>query len=379
MKIKIVRVITDSIVVKWHLANTLKYTDFEIFELYVIGNNVSQYRKYFPKVTFIDVEIHRKPNPIQDFIALIKLISHIRSIKPNVVHSIMPKSGFLSAIASFIARVDNRLHTFTGQVWNLDTNYRKNIYYWCDFVISKLNTFCLTDSPSQSLFLSSHNIKNRSNDIPCLLGGSLSGVDVSSIDYSSLSKVRQKVRDEFDLGDKFTLLFLARKTSDKGAIDILDISMELKKGGFDFSLLFVGPDETESSVATKLLEAKEFGVDIINLGLVDNYRDFIAASDLLCLPSKREGFGSIIIESASLNVPAIGYDIPGLRDAIIHMKTGLLCDLGDINAFCQSIINIANSNCLYNRICVNACDRAKNEFDAILLQRELEKLYSKSD
>jgi glycosyltransferase involved in cell wall biosynthesis len=50
----------------------------------------------------------------------------------------------------------------------------------------------------------------------------------------------------------------------------------------------------------------------------------LAASDLLVTCAVREGWGLTVTEAARLGTPAVAYDVPGLRDSVIHGRTGLL-------------------------------------------------------
>jgi glycosyltransferase involved in cell wall biosynthesis len=55
------------------------------------------------------------------------------------------------------------------------------------------------------------------------------------------------------------------------------------------------------------------------------------ASDAICLPSYREGFGSVLIEAAAVGVPAIASRIYGVVDAVVDEETGLLHEPGDVD------------------------------------------------
>jgi glycosyltransferase involved in cell wall biosynthesis/4-amino-4-deoxy-L-arabinose transferase-like glycosyltransferase len=52
----------------------------------------------------------------------------------------------------------------------------------------------------------------------------------------------------------------------------------------------------------------------------------IKRADLLLVTSVREGWGIVVSEAAALGVPAVGYNIPGLRDSIEDGVTGLLTE-----------------------------------------------------
>lgn len=47
-------------------------------------------------------------------------------------------------------------------------------------------------------------------------------------------------------------------------------------------------------------------------------------ADLLLVPGTREGWGIVVLEAAAHGVPAVAYDIPGLRDAVVDGVTGVL-------------------------------------------------------
>jgi glycosyltransferase involved in cell wall biosynthesis len=50
----------------------------------------------------------------------------------------------------------------------------------------------------------------------------------------------------------------------------------------------------------------------------------MARAHALILASAREGWGLVVTEANSYGTPAIAYDVPGLRDSIRHLETGLL-------------------------------------------------------
>ena len=58
----------------------------------------------------------------------------------------------------------------------------------------------------------------------------------------------------------------------------------------------------------------------------------MARAHCLVVPSVREGWGLVITEANGVGTPAVGYDAPGIRDAIRPGRTGLLAPAGDARA-----------------------------------------------
>lgn len=374
MKIKVVRIITASYVIPWHLHNTLSRVSEE-FDVYVIGQNVSEYKKNYPHINFFDININRKISLLADINALIKLIIFFKKYKPDIVHSIMPKAGFMTSIAGYICRVPVRMHTFTGQLWVANNGMSKRIYYLVDKLINFLNTVCLTDSFSQSKFLLDKGFFYKGKSLPVLGKGSLSGVDINKFQeyLSSASKISLRLKNQIS-SDTFVFAFIARKTYEKGALDMLKAFYNLNLKYENIKLLFVGPDENH--IIEKLHKTnQDFFKNVIEFGSVKDTRDYILMADVLCLPSHREGFGSIIIDAASMGVPSIGTKIDGLVDAIDNNVTGLLFNDGDIKGFENSMELFLKNPKLKDILGKNALNRVKKDFSADYLYDELKNFY----
>jgi glycosyltransferase involved in cell wall biosynthesis len=88
----------------------------------------------------------------------------------------------------------------------------------------------------------------------------------------------------------------------------------------------------------------------------------MATSDVLCLPSYREGFGVVIIEAAAAGVPAIGSRIYGITDAIVEGETGLLFEAGDAQQLALCMRALAGDAGLRRRLGQSARERALRDF-----------------
>jgi glycosyltransferase involved in cell wall biosynthesis len=66
----------------------------------------------------------------------------------------------------------------------------------------------------------------------------------------------------------------------------------------------------------------------------------MARAHCLLIPSVREGWGLVVIEANSVGTPAVGYDVPGIRDSIRHEETGLLAEPGDPSALARQALSL---------------------------------------
>ena len=373
-KIKIARVVTAAYVVPWHLNNSISRMTAD-FEVFVLGQNVSRNTHMYPDIKFVDVDINRKGSYFSDVFALVWLCKFLILCRPDIVHSIMPKAGLLSAIAGFVCRVPIRVHTFTGQTWASKKGLSGRLYWMLDRLVNKLNTICLTDSFSQSEFLFGHKISHAGLPLPVLSKGSLSGVDVTRFRLDGLAESALQLRTELAIakGD-VVFAFVARKTREKGAVDILRAFARVRLAEPNARLLYVGPDE--DGVAARLRETNpELFHDVTEVGQVTNHEVYLAATDVLCLPSYREGFGSIVIDAAALGVPTIGSRIPGLVDAIVDGETGLLCAAGDIDELAKTMIRFVDDRKLRQVMGSRARQRVDDFFTADKLYAALKDFY----
>jgi len=279
----------------------------------------------------INIPFSRKPSILRDLTTLVQLTILFQSQKPDLVHSFAPKTGLLSSIASYLSRIKCRCHTFTGQVWATKSGLPRWILKWLDFLVIRLNTNVLCDSKSQQEFL---NTEFGDAYRPGVIGdGSLGGVNIAKYSRTYESKIqRQK---ELKVYGKTVFCYLARKTKDKGAFDVLRSFAKHVGENVDSVLLYLGPVEEELPEALRQIKV-DLGDSIIDIPQHVNDLDYLISSDILLLPSYREGFGSVVIKAASMGIPTIGYDIYGLSDSVSE-SNGMLVAVGNEDQFVDAM------------------------------------------
>ena len=64
---------------------------------------------------------------------------------------------------------------------------------------------------------------------------------------------------------------------------------------------------------------------------------YLAAMDVFCLASAREGLPRVILEAMLLGKPVVATDIPGCRELVRHGETGYLVPHGDVAALADAL------------------------------------------
>jgi glycosyltransferase involved in cell wall biosynthesis len=69
----------------------------------------------------------------------------------------------------------------------------------------------------------------------------------------------------------------------------------------------------------------------------DEKKLLLSNSHLVLVPSVKEGYGIVVIEANACGTPAIGWNVPGLRDSIIDGETGVLVPFGDVKKLGEAV------------------------------------------
>jgi len=326
-------------------------------------------------VSFAPVRIERNISAKNDFIALIKLWKLFSGSHFDCVHSILPKSGLLSMLAAKMAGVPLRIHTFTGQVWANKHGLQRQILKYLDKVLAMSATHILADSHSQCKFLLENNVVKASS-ISVLAEGSISGVDVDRFKHNA--GARKQIREEKKIPqDAVVFLFLGRLKKDKGLLDLSEAFGIAAERNSKLHLLVIGPDEDSLESEFAALSAR-FPGRVHRAGFTDFPEYYMSASDVFCLPSYREGFGTVIIEAASVGLPSIASRIYGITDAVVDGTTGILHSPKSGVEIANAMLLLASDNDFRLRMGQLARERVLKNFPEKRITEALADLYRKA-
>ena len=360
---KIVIISSTEISIKAFLQEQIKMLS-KHYDLTLITNvhDKDALRKILPKINIVNMNIRREISYLNDIICLIKLFIIFLKGKYKIVFSITPKGGFLSITSSYLAGVKNRVHWYGGQVWVTRKGFQRTFLRNIDRLMGFLATHVLTDSNSQKQFLEEEKIIKKGR-LKVLANGSICGVDTNQ--FKPNLNLKKEIRKNLGIPDEsILLLFLGRLNRDKGVLDLADVLNNLNnKSDYEnkIHLLIIGPDEENIKQQVEII-CSNYIRNIHFMDFTDEPEKFMAAADIFCLPSYREGFGMAALEAGACALPTVTSRIYGLTDAV-GSDTGLFHAPGDIKGIETAIVKLVNDKNLRLEMGSKGRERTKNLFE----------------
>jgi glycosyltransferase involved in cell wall biosynthesis len=322
---------------------------------------------------FFPVAIERRIAPLADLRALIALHALFRRERFSVVHSVTPKAGLLAMLAARLAGVPARVHMFTGQVWATRTGAARALLRSIDGLIAACATRVLVDSPGQREFLVANGVVSAQKSA-VLANGSICGVDGER--FRPDAAARAGVREALGVPhDAVLFLYVGRLNRDKGLLDLAAAFNGTAERFSEARLLFVGPDE-EALRAPLERVLERWASRVYWVGETNRPQEYMAAADVFCLPSYREGFGQSTLEAAACGLPIVASRIYGIVDAVRDGESGLLHPAADVPALRACMERLAREPELRRRLGEAGRRRALREFSAAQVTQALLALYA---
>lgn len=150
-----------------------------------------------------------------------------------------------------------------------------------------------------------------------------------------------------------TLIFVGGIRPLKRPIDVIKAFECAKKELPDLELKIAGPlDDGGTGYGATFLRAVEqsaYAHAIMYLGRIsfEQKKELMQRAHIICVTSRKEGWGLIVTEANSQGTPAIVYNVPGLRDSTRDGVTGVICKENTPQALATEIVALVKDKNRY--------------------------------
>lgn len=283
-----------------------------------------------------------------DLKALLLVISTLRKIKPDIVHTHTAKAGVIGRITALLAVPKaKRVHTFHGHLLHdYFSPTKTKLVIWIERLLAFITDAILTVGNQVKVDLLASKIGTSSKMFVTFPGLSV-----------RTNSNRDNLRKNLSIpADEIVLIYVGRLTKIKRPDRLVNSFNLAAKLNNKIRLLIIGDGELRNDL-------KKLAGDLkVNfLGWRTDVYDLMNASDIAILTSDNEGMPITLIEAAHLGLPSISTEVGSVADVIINGKTGYLTPLDD-SEIAQRITQLASSVELRNEFGKAAKEYAKNNF-----------------
>ena len=175
--------------------------------------------------------------------------------------------------------------------------------------------------------------------------------------FVSLKENPPLSRDEFGIPEGMpVILMLARMRHEKGVDILLRASADL-----DVFLLLVG-DGGELESYRELAQKLRLESRVCFAGWRTDRAALLDIADILAVPSRFEGFPTVIPEAWSRNVPVVTSVADGMGEYIEHGVNGMLSDIEDIGGLTRNLQAVLEDANLRERLIAGGTQTYKDKF-----------------
>ncbi len=256
-----------------------------------------------------------------------------------------------------------------GGIWNETSKYIHEQEYWLTY-------------ESWRIIVCSHFMKSeveRLFNVPSdKIDVIFNGVDEDKFEFGWSEIEKSEHRAKLALPTEKIVMYVGRFVREKGIHVLLNAASSVLSEEPNTKFLIVGGghrEKFEKFVRWAGLQDKVlFTGFMANRSLHMLYR----VADVAVFPSLYEPFGIVALEGMAAGAPVVASDAGGLREVVLHDKTGTLSFANDPGSLAWAILKVIRDPVRAQQLTIAAKDRLKQVFDWSKLADQTIKVYEKT-
>jgi glycosyltransferase involved in cell wall biosynthesis len=323
-----------------------------------IACGLTNKKEYLESLGFIvhPLSISRSSTSIKSELkTVVEMYKVIKSINPQVLEFFTIKPALYGGIVSRFLKIPKKVFYITGLGYVfiakglkgfIVRNIVKTLY---KIAIGGKTNSIITENIYDKELIDSLNAVDE-NQIKIIRGA---GVDLSKYSYIEENNENIKVS------------MACRLLKDKGVFEYIEAAKLLKQKLSNVEFELYGDIDSHNPASLTPTDIENIKKDgFVNVyGFSSDIAKVFNESNILLLPSYREGLPKVLIEAAACGRAVVTTDVPGCRDAIEPNHTGLLCKVRDSKSLADAIEKLILDEVLRNKMGKAGRKLAEKEFD----------------
>jgi glycosyltransferase involved in cell wall biosynthesis len=301
-------------------------------DVYIIAKDTGRKQEIINHgIKFIDAPFERSgTNPLEELGLITFLYKLYKRNKPDIVHHITIKPAIYGSVALRFFRNNIRLiNAISGLGYNFIGNrasiVQKLVLRLMNIGFKRNGVNFIFQNPDDKAFYHSLNYLNEHNNII------IKGAGVNHAEFDYVKPI---------LKEKLIVVFSGRMLLDKGLVEFMEATRILKDKFYnkvEFILMGDIDINNKASVSLDLIQEYSFEGYLTWLGHQENVKSILIKSDIVCLPSYREGLPKALIEAMAIGRPIITTDAPGCRECVDDNLNGFLVPVKSVSELANKL------------------------------------------
>ena len=294
---------------------------------------------------------------------IFKLIKFIRKNSIEIIHAHGKGAGLLGRILNLFVR-RSLIYSFHGIHIMFYSKFIKKIYLIYENIFGRIDSMKIFVSNSENEYAKKNNLIINKDKFS-IINNAVSNMKIinSNLDQEALNK-SINIRN-----DSLNIISVCRLVKQKNIYELIEIAKLLPQ--YNFIILGNGPLFIEVSQFIKKKKIR----NIYMPGQTNNVFKYLYASQIYLSTSFYEGLSISILEAMSVGLPIVASKVVGNVDAIQHLKSGFLYELGDVSLAADYILEILKNEELFLKISKSSQLRQRKLFSYDYMVAKYLKIY----
>ena len=314
-------------------------------------------------------QLGREISPLDDLVALARMVQLIRKIRPDIVHTHMAKAGSVGRLAGHICGVPLIVHTYHGHVFHGYFNSTKTrVFLTIERALGLLTDRIITVGDGQRREIASYGIAPLSKLEPIRLGLELGH-------FLHAEQSRGAFRRALDVGADTPLIgIVARLVPIKAHEAFFAAAQRVLEVLPTARFLVIGDGERRSELEAMVDQCGIRG-NVAFLGWRRDMVEVYADLDVVALTSLNEGSPVALIEALAAARPVISTAVGGVPEVVVDGLTGLTVAANDANALADGILRLLRDRELGTKLGEAGRRHVYPRYDSSRLVDDMRNLY----
>lgn len=281
----------------------------------------------------------------------------IKAVEPDIVHSWLWYSNFLSGVSRRCG-LWRSIPFIASQRGDYHARYTKFRLWLTEKFIYNTADYLLTNSEQIHQHLQQLYPNKKIDSIPNLL-------ELPTEKWTHKNK---------NVSEEKLIVCVGRFAPEKGHRYLIEALSLLNEHHFQWRCTFLGDGELEPDL--RALSAKHNLLDkVLFPGFCEDVFTELLKADVFVLPSLHEGSPNALIEAMGIGMPCIASDVGGIRDLIVNEKNGIRVPPENSVVLSKGLHRILTEPALAMELGRSARTTIQQKFDSSESIQKLEKIY----